>query len=444
MKEEAWSRPGAALKDRLVRSILLSAILMALAVRLVVVGLVYTRFLDPSHCYYGFGAEVGQVARSIATGRGFANPYWIETGPTALLSPVFPYLLGGIFAIFGVFTKASALTFLTFGSLLSALTCVPIFLIAVKDFGSQTAWLAVWLWVFFPQAIYYSANSMAYTSLVALLLAFIFLAAQHMESSNRVWAWAGFGFLFGFSALTNPVLLGILPVLGGWLCFRLAQQDRPWVKAAMAGGLVLILTMAPWLIRNYRVFHRPVFLKDNFWMEICVGNLTNSPDWWNADIHPAFVPAEMAEFQRLGELGYMAEKRRQALTFILSNPTAYVERCLHRVVNVWTGFWTFHREYLRNLPLYLANIFLLTPLTILSIVGLCLAFRKAPGCAVPYLLILLSFPFVYYVTHCDARYRHPLDPLLVVLASSAVASCPGSRRGSAAGEPAAALAPREL
>jgi hypothetical protein len=81
-------------------------------VRLIVVAFVYKGFLDPNRDHWEFGYEIGRVARSLAMGHGYANPYWANTGPTALLTPVYPYMLAGVFAMFGVYTKASALIFL--------------------------------------------------------------------------------------------------------------------------------------------------------------------------------------------------------------------------------------------------------------------------------------------------------------------------------------------
>lgn len=428
---------GLIVSDRTDRRTLFSAVFVALALRVVVACFVYKRFLNPTHGHMIFGWEIGQVAHSIVTGRGFANPYWVESGPTTLLTPVFPYLFAMVFIVFGAFTKASALAILGLNSLFSALTCVPVFLIARRDYGSKTAHLGLWAWVFLPYAVYFSANSMWYNSLVGLLLALIFLAAQRLESSDRMWKWAGLGVLFGFTALTNPVVLAIFPFLAGWLCHQRARQHRDWVWAATVCVVGLMATIAPWLIRNYRTFHRPVFLKDNFWMEICVGNINPAPDFWNSDIHPSDIPSEMAEFQNLGELGYMAEKRREALALLRAEPGIFLARSLRRTVYVWTGLWTLYKPYMRQIPLYIANILILTPLTLLSFWGLYTAFRAFPERAVPYFLVLLTFPAVYYFTHADPRYRHPIDPLLVILASYAIAARYPLRRGMSSEEKAA-------
>jgi len=35
----------------------------------------------------------------------------------------------------------------------------------------------------------------------------------------------------------------------------------------------------------------------------------------------------------------------------------------------------------------------------------------------------VCYPVIYYITHTSLRYRHPIDPLLVLLTTLAVASC---------------------
>ena len=78
-------------------------------------------------CPSGGKCLASKIAYSIANGHGL---YWIETGPTAMITSVFPYLMSSVFSLFGSYTKAAALAMLTFNSLVSALTCTPIFSLA--------------------------------------------------------------------------------------------------------------------------------------------------------------------------------------------------------------------------------------------------------------------------------------------------------------------------
>jgi 4-amino-4-deoxy-L-arabinose transferase-like glycosyltransferase len=396
------------------------AVLTGWSVRLLVVALVYRGFLDPGRDHWEFGYEIGRVARSIAMGRGFSDPYWANTGPTALLTPVYPNLLAGVFAVFGVYTKASALIFLAMNTFFSAVTSVPIFLIARKTFDQRTAKIAAWAWVFFPNAINFSATTMWYHSFVALLLAVIFLLVLSLEFSDRLTAWAGLGALLGLAALTNPVIVGIVPGLGGWLWVQ-GTRHRKRALATGVGLIAMAVTIMPWVVRNERVLHHPVVFKDGFWLEVCVGNVNSSLHWWDAEEHPSGSARESAQYARMGEWGYMDAKRRQAAAFIATHPRAYVFRSLRHAIFMWTGFWSFNPEYLRQEPFDPENICFLSSLTLLSLAGLYRMFCAGKrGMAMLYLLVLLSFPVPYYLSHLDPGFRHPVDPLLLILACSAI------------------------
>src|SRR5262249_48508646 len=130
-------------------------VMVALAVRLAVVALVYPERLNPDQDHWRFAGETGRIARSVAEGRGFSSPLRANTGPTAWMTPLYPLLLAGVFKILGVYTKASALAMLSLDSLFSALTCIPVFLIARRSFGEPAARWAGWGWAFFPYAIYF-------------------------------------------------------------------------------------------------------------------------------------------------------------------------------------------------------------------------------------------------------------------------------------------------
>src|SRR5208282_2757066 len=253
-----------------------------------------------------------------------------------------------VFMVFGAYTKAAALVILGFNCLVSALTCIPIFFLARNSFGLRTATGAVWIWAFFPYAVYFSADSMWSHALVAMLLPTLLVIASYLETRTSLWMWAGLGLLWGFTALTTPVVLTIVPFLGGWICYKLHRNGKNWRKPALTAAFVLFATVAPWMVRNSRLFHRPVFLEDNFWMEVCVGNLGDGRYWWNPSVHPAGSNAELEEYRRLGESGYMQRERRQAFDFIQHHPALYLWRCIRRFVYIWTGFWSLNQEYLRE------------------------------------------------------------------------------------------------
>src|SRR5262249_6813229 len=134
--------------QRLIGRRLFFIVFIALILRLIVVVLLYQHQLSPERDYFHFGGEVVRVARSMASGHGFSSPLFADTGPTAMVTPLYTFLLALVFKLFGVYTAQSALVILSLNSLFSALTCLPIFFIARQTFGSAGACRFCSVWVF--------------------------------------------------------------------------------------------------------------------------------------------------------------------------------------------------------------------------------------------------------------------------------------------------------
>jgi 4-amino-4-deoxy-L-arabinose transferase-like glycosyltransferase len=397
-------------------------VLAGLLIRLIVVGFLYPERTDPARDHWRFGGEAGRIARSIALGEGFSNPLFGQTGPTAWLSPVFPYLLAGIFKVFGIYSKTSALVALSLDSLFSALTCIPVFLIARMHFGEKTALWAGWAWAFFPYGIYFSADFIWATALTTLLMSLVFLAALRLESSSRISDWVLFGALSGFGALTDPVVLSVAPFLGAWMWYRRYQQKRRWLAPAIAAVLAVVLVTAPWMVRNYRIFHKIVPFRSCLGLEVYFGNNQDTWHWGPPGYHPSDNEEEWKQYQQLGEIAYVSKKLDQGLDFINHHRGLYVWMTARRVVYLWTGYWSFSHRYLREEPMDPPNIVFCTLLTVVTLAGLRRAWRDSWIVAMPYIITFFFFPIVYYLTHPEDYYRRPIDPLFVVLTVYAVVS----------------------
>ena len=405
-------------------SSLIWMVLAALAIRLVVMVFLLPEQLDPSRDHWHFGYETGRIARSIVEGRGFSSPLFAKTGPTAWMTPVYPYMVAGVFKMSGIYTAASAVVLLSLNALTSALTCIPIFFIARRTFGERAAKWSGWGWVFFPYAVYFPVERIWETWLSTLFLSVLFLFAMQLEDRSEaslVWRnWIGFGLLSGLASLTSPVIVSVLPFLGGWICYRLHRRKQEWFRPAAVSALAFIIFVSPWFIRNYEAFHRFIPFRDNMGMVLRLGTKGATAHWAPYDLGPWHSDAEWEQFQRLGELGYMEKERKQAVEFIAAHPGWYGWTTLRRAVYVCTGFWSFDPGYLAQEPLDPPNIILCTVFTGLALAGLWRAFRLNPSVAVLYALVLVSFPAVYYFTSPEVYYRRPIDPLIVILAASLV------------------------
>ena len=387
-----------------------------LTIRLIVVAFAYGEQLLSPRGDFEFGWEMGRVARSLAAGDGFSSPLWGDTGPTAWIPPVYALLLAGVFKLFGIYTAGSAIAILSLNSLFSALTSIPVFYIAQRLFGFTVAILAGWCWALFPFAFFIAAFRVWGESLDALLVSSILLMTLRLASTNRLAVWVGCGLLTGVAALTNPNTLSVIPGLWGWACYELRLCGSCWKKPLLVAATALALAVAPWFVRNRLVFDQLLPLRSNFWLEVSLGNNPAAATMMTGDRHPASNKAEMEEYRRLGEMEYMAEKRRQALAFMTADPESFIWLTARRMVFVWTGFWSLDPRYLASEPLQLPLIFFNTALFVMILTGLSVAWRNRDRKAIPLAIMLVCQPLVYYVTHPAIEYRHAIDPAIVVLA----------------------------
>ena len=397
-------------------------VLAALIVRLMVVVYGFRDQADPADHHAAFGWEMGWVARSIFQGHGFSSPFFPLTGPTAMVPPLFPYLVAAMFHLFGLYTAKAAFAILSINSLLSALTCIPLYFSGRYTLGEKAATMAGWGWVIYPYAIYFSGARVWDYALTGLLFTICFYFAQRLHRQERVLAWLGFGLMYGVAALANPSVLTMFPVFLLLAVLEMRRRDARWALRCVVAAVGLVAMLTPWTIHNYRALHFAGPVRDNFWLECWAGNNGDTFESNAVWAHPASNPVEMQRYEAEGEIGYIAEKKTLALKFIEQNPTFFAGLSLRRAFSYWTGFWSFSPAYLNKEPLEIADVFFCSSITVLMLLGARRFWRRDSISALHYVALIAVFPITYYVTHATPDYRQPIEPEVVVLVVMGVLS----------------------
>jgi 4-amino-4-deoxy-L-arabinose transferase-like glycosyltransferase len=372
---------------------------------------------------FSFGFEMGRIGRAIATGQGFADPFEGYTGPTAWEPPLYPYLIAGIFKLAGVYTHASALILLSINSLFSALTCIPIFLIARKCFSERVAAWTAWLWALLPSVMYWCTRWVWETSLAALLLAILFWLTLQLEEVEGTKPWIGYGVLWGVAALTNTSLLAFLPASGLWVWYRRSKQARHSLAFVALASLFFIATLAPWLVRNYETFDKFIFIRSNFGAELRLGNGPFADGMWMQWLHPSQNIVELQRYQKMGELEYVATRKREAMEFIRDSYGRFAWLSVKRFIYYWGGLP--RSSEIPALAPFKNSVFLAS--SVLAFLGLGRALRKRTPGARLFLLLLFTYPTIYYFVFPHPRYRHPIEPELGILIVYVISEADGFR-----------------
>jgi hypothetical protein len=291
-------------------------------------------------------------------------------------------------------------------------------------FGGGVAAGATWLWAVFPNAILLTYESMFEGSLSALLVALLLCSTLIAADSTRLRDWALYGLLWGAALMTNASVVALLPFLLGWAEFRAHRRPgftfgRPALAAAVA-----ILCCTPWTIRNFVVFHEFVPLRSVGGLALWLGNNEQGASISPDRLHPISNQAERDHYVEVGELEYMREKQALALDYMPKHPAHVLRLAAER----FTAFWSGGSAHLiddfrlaRGLRFFLvvpANLLV----SLLAFAAVAILWQRRNPFRVPLTAFPLIFPAVYYLALAHARYKHPIDPELLLLAAFAVSS----------------------
>jgi len=334
--------------------------------------LLFRSFGSASPAAFGANWEHMAVARSLAAGHGFANPFGesYPTGPTAVLAPVHPAMLAAIIALWGdrpiaavpavlaeVAMQTTALVLLlrisaaAFSSWIpGAIAAGAMLLIAspLPQWENASAWLALESVVFFA-----------------------------LVGRKAIWTGTILGVGWLVSPSLIPVSLAAVAILRGWKYTR--------ISAAVA-----VVIVAPWIVRNWLTFHQPVFLRDNFGPELLVSNNDVAQPAHDDSsqsfqlLHPTQNASITAELQRVGEPQYFRRLQAEAIDWIQAHPKRFLQLTGARIVLWWTSNWV------------------IAAVNLLGLIGVWMNRAQPLGRVAGVGLVL--YPLPYYVMQFDPRY----------------------------------------
>jgi hypothetical protein len=256
--------------------------------------------------------------------------------------------------------------------------------------------------------------------LSALLVAFLLWATLALAESRRLLDWSLYGLLWGFTLLTNPAVALLLPVFLAWAAYRtrgFTPASNSFLRPLLAAAIA-VLCCVPWTVRNYIQFHKFIPLRSNFAFELYIGNNENYDDQHRLRPGAITQDREILRYLRMGETAFMEEEKRKAVAFIVAHPRIEFWLIAQRFVDFWTGTATPLAAFRQADSLWLRLILLCNDAAPLcAFLGIIVLVATKNAYALPVVSVPILFPLLYYVTHTSLRYRHPIDPVVLLLAA---------------------------
>jgi len=403
------------------RRVELAIFLLALAVRLAWVGTIESTYRD----------LIGPDARSyddlaikLLEGKGLRK--WDYQGlyndpnraliVTSFRPPLLPIVLAGVYGVAGHHFWVARVAM----ALLSAATCVVVSRVARRVFGAEVAAVAGALLAVYPKAVYYSGMVVTenlYLFLVAMLVALLLAAG---EAERGAWRWPLAGAVMGLATLCRSALLGF-PVFAALWVWVVRPRKRRAVGEVALLALGFVVAMGPWWVRNAALHGRFVPATTEGGLTFWVTNREGADGSGHVD-----YSSVRGKFEDLSEAEIDREFYRLGRAQVRAHPGAFVRLAAGKFVRFWR-LWPHASEPSVGLAAAIMAGVSFTPVLLLAAWGALLSVRQWRPLLLIYLLIAY-YTLLHMVYMAITRYRLPLEPFLIVLASHALVAVVKRRR----------------
>jgi 4-amino-4-deoxy-L-arabinose transferase-like glycosyltransferase len=348
---------------------------------------------------------------------GDGGPYWPPD--MSRRPPLFPFYLALVYEVFG-FENYMAVRLGQ--SVIGALLCVVLMILAQRSFDNRTGLVAGFIASIYPYLVYFSSQLRP----EPLYFVFVYSSAIFfLAFINTGYLVPGIvaGILWGVAALTHSDWLLTMPLFFLWGLLTLRNKGWPARLKLASIFVIVVVVISPWTWRNYLVHGAFVPISTNLGMTIAGSNnpaIIKDPIMIGQWLHPEDMVQFVGDLSELSEVERDRVQVQYALNFIRQNPGDFLTLGLWRLVR----HWHFYHPLTHHSPLELATLgfyFVVLALAVGAIIRL-LMLRQVPGLVFFALTLFILTNAVAFTIRSGTRFRLLMDPCLIILASYLVAS----------------------
>ncbi len=352
--------------------------------------------------------EGWEIAKNLVEGKGYSMSYHVN-GLLSFRPPVFPLFLAGVFAIFG----QNILVTRIFLAIANSFICLVIFFLGRRMFNREVGLLAMAISAFYPVFIYWSGY-LGPETLAILFLTLSILFLLRTEENPFFYSILA-GISIGLFSMCRSVGYGLIPLYIIWLTIAFKDKRRALTVSCII--LILIaLIVSPWIIRNYRVHRRFVLASTE-------GGITfysaNNPGVLTKGRGDFCVPKTSAsEISGLSEIEADKYCYKRGLDFVRKYPLTYLRLVFERGVRFWRFYPHITGAEDSYKPIHIIIMLITDPaIILLGLLGLVIFYKRQKQQAIIFVLVFVYFTAISMLLKSSIRYRAPIMPCLIVLAS---------------------------
>jgi hypothetical protein len=361
--------------------------LLALVVRVLYVVVVLRHYVP-----VGDALHYHSLADAVGDGRGLVHDFpFGYPHPTAFRPPLYPLLLGAVYAVTGTRLGAAEALNVVLGTAVVVLAALTAWRLAGRKAGVVAGSVAA----VYPPLVFNDGPPLSEPLGLLLLLT----TALLLMARRAAWAGATSGLL----VLTRPNAQVVVIALAGWVLWRLG-----W-RRALAYAACLTLVLTPWVIRNWYRLGTPVVVTSNGFNlnAIYSPEAKASGGFVDGFFDPRFAQLR-AGIRNEAELD--AAFRRHAFAEIRRDPRHVLRIAPGTLMNMFEPRAgrndVAEANDGRNLTLQHLSVPLVGYVTVLGLAGLMSVRGRGIG---PLLIAAVVFTALSAITVATPRMRAPLD-----------------------------------
>lgn len=351
--------------------------------------------------------EYDLFGRRVAEGYGYT---WENGNPTAFRAPGYPLFLSAFY----YFVSTAYPTAYCLMAICGGVCALATYFFAREIFGDRWGRCSGFLAAIYPPDIY-ACSYFFSEALFAPFLGFgLWMLARSVRNSSKTTLFFA-GVLLGYAALIRSFAVLLLPIFAIYL-YSIPFPRRFLSIAIYSIGFILVV--APWTLRNYTVFGKPVLIATNggstFYganNDVVAGSVGNYGNWVATNHLPGrdlidSMPDEVSHDKMEWKLG---------LQWVEKHPDKFAILAPFKVIRFWLPFvgYPSMKRYV------VVNIASTAPFLALIVVGLVstIGSRTARRQFAILHLIMAANAIMVVIFWGDPRFRDANVPVLMVYAT---------------------------
>ena len=372
---------------------------------------------------YADERQYQDIAVNLVHGRGFA----LDGRLTSWRPPLYSVGLAGLYAASETTNPDLARAF---QALLSLGTVVLVYLLGRRVFGVGVARGAAAVMAFYPPLLFYNNYLLTEVLFIFTVTLTAWTFVEYL-ASGRLRVLIASGVALGLATLTRDIAWPTVAIMGALVVYRRRREWRGMLGHVALLVTVLVLMLAPWVMRNTRLQGTFTLISTNGGLVLLAGNYEHTPPDhpWRAHALPSELKWRRLFPDDISEGVRQKLAVRRALEYIKERPGLFVRTSIIRAANVWglernvvAAFLSgVHGKVSRVTVLGLAGIiFTAEVLTLLlGFAGLCFAMAgddKGRAYHLYFAGLVLYTTLAHAPVSGHPRYHLPLIPLFTIYA----------------------------